>query len=373
MRIIIEIGVIFMNFIYCFHKLAPVKNRVTVISRQSSEPSVDVRILFRRLNELHPEIETRMMYRMIPPGIGGKISYLLHMIGPEMHALATSKVVLLEGYSIPVSILKHKKKLKVIQMWHALGIFKRFGRMVEGNKEGYNKAVIEGMRMHRNYDAVLASSGFCRPFYAQAFGYTEDHIKIIPLPRVDLLRDSSYHEAKAKEIYKVYPELKEKKNILYTPTHRKDDSLRGAVDRLLAANVNDEFNIIVKLHPIDRDSYKNTKAMYCGEFSSFELISVADYVVTDYSAFVFEAAAADRPVFFYAYDMDDYINDRGFCIDYMNDMPTRPVQDAVSLFEMIKNDSYEKSRVKEFSDKFIDDTPGATDRLVELIRVMYNS
>lgn len=373
MRIIIEIGVFFMNLIYCFHKLAPVKNRITFISRQSNDVSVDARMLFAALNEEYPDIETRTMCRMIPSGIAGKIGYVFHMIGPQMHALATSRVIILEGYIIPVSILRHKKRTKVLQMWHALGIFKRFGKMVEGSEEGYNKTVIEGMRMHKNYDVILTSSEFCRPFYAEAFGYPLDKIIVNPLPRVDLLRDEEYHREKAGEIYSIYPELKDKKVILYAPTHRNGESLHQAVDSLIAAGKEKGFSIIVKLHPIDMDSYQNSDAYYCSEFTSFELLSVADYVVTDYSAFVFEAVCSKRPVFFFAYDMEDYNKNRGLCIDYEKEMPTKPQKDPDTLMDMIVENKYDEKRIADFSAKFIDQGTHCTGKLVELTAILYNN
>ena len=47
-----------------------------------------------------------------------------------MYYLATSKVCVLDGYCIPASILKHKKKLKIIQIWHASGAIKKFGYQI---------------------------------------------------------------------------------------------------------------------------------------------------------------------------------------------------------------------------------------------------
>lgn len=45
---------------------------------------------------------------MIPSSFGGKIKYVGEMFR-QMKALATSKVVVLDGYCILASMLKHKR------------------------------------------------------------------------------------------------------------------------------------------------------------------------------------------------------------------------------------------------------------------------
>ena len=53
---------------------------------------------------------------------------------------------------------------------------------------------------------------------------SKDIIKEIPLPRVDLLIDEEYKNKKREELYKKIPELKDKKNILYCSTFRKEEN-----------------------------------------------------------------------------------------------------------------------------------------------------
>ena len=114
------------NFIYFFFKLLPTKNKITFISRQSNVPSVDM-ILIE--NKLPKDIKVVKLCKMLESGIVNKIKYLFHMI-VQMYHIATSKIVVLDTYCILIGILKHKKSLKVIQMWHALGSFKKFGKSI---------------------------------------------------------------------------------------------------------------------------------------------------------------------------------------------------------------------------------------------------
>ena len=105
---------------------------------------------------------------MIPESLPGKIAYCFSIIG-DMYYLATSKVAIIDTYSITVSCLKHKKSLKVIQMWHALGALKKFGLQSVGTKEGRDEKISRAMCMHKNYDYVLAPSKKTAKFYGSVW------------------------------------------------------------------------------------------------------------------------------------------------------------------------------------------------------------
>lgn len=72
----------------------------------------------------------------------------------QMRLIAESKVVIVDGYNIVVSLLKHKKGTKVIQMWHALGAIKQFGYQSIGKKDGINSDMARILKMHNNYDYI---------------------------------------------------------------------------------------------------------------------------------------------------------------------------------------------------------------------------
>ena len=373
MEIILNIAVFFLNIIYAFHKLAPTKNQVAVISRQSEKVSLDARMLLEEIKAQDPDIEVKALYKMIPPGIGGKIRYILHMLGPEMHTLATSRVVVLEGYVISVSILKHKKDLKILQMWHALGIFKRFGYMVADEEEGHSSAVIRGLRMHQGYDMILASSEFVRPYYAEAFNYPVEAVKVLPLPRVDRIRSEEFMADRRQKIEEKFPELSEHPIILYAPTLRRGTDVSADIQRFIQCIDREKYRLVVKLHPVLRKEVSVEGVFTCPGFSSLEVLSVADYVVTDYSAFVFEAACAGKPLFFYAPDLTEYLSRRGLCIDYMSEMPNDPKTKPEEVAAQIDAGDYDLARVKAFADKFVAGGDHNTTALAKTVRLLYNN
>jgi ATP-dependent DNA ligase len=70
-------------------------------------------------------------------------AYLILQVLNEMFHLATSKYCIIDSYVIPVSILKHRNKLVIIQIWHALGAIKKFGYASLGLKESDLKLLKE--------------------------------------------------------------------------------------------------------------------------------------------------------------------------------------------------------------------------------------
>ena len=86
-----------------------------------------------------------------------------------MYHLATSKVCLVDTYIIPVSILKHKKDLKIIQLCHGIGNIKKFGYQTAKNKNGKNNKLSKLLNMHYNYDYLISTSKETSNYYSEAF------------------------------------------------------------------------------------------------------------------------------------------------------------------------------------------------------------
>lgn len=373
--VLIKILIFFCNFIYFFMKLLKTQNKITFISRQSNTINKDFLLLKNDLAIRYPKYKVVILCKKIEKGMLNKIKYIFHMLR-QMYHIATSKVVVLDSYCIPISILKHKKSLKVIQMWHALGSFKKFGYSVQDKKEGTSAKINQLMKMHKNYDYIFTSSEACRPFFAQAFGYDESYFKINPLPRLDLLKNSKYKNNKIREIYHTYPNLKKKKTILYAPTFRikehglinKEQSNDVEYIEKLINEVNfDEYNFILKTHPLSKITIKDDRIIRDKKFTTLDMLFVSDYVITDYSAMVYEASFLEKPLFFYAYDIDTYLKDREFYLNFRTDMPGIITKDAKEIIRAIEQNSYSFERVKEFKNRSILKCGNYTKRINDFI------
>jgi len=343
-----KIGKAILNLIYTFMKSLPQKEKITFISRQHNYENEDFRLVRTQIEKEYPSITCVVMTKMLDKGIASRIEYALHMLA-QMYHIATSKAVVLDTYCIVVSILRHRKNLKVIQMWHAVGALKKYGYSVIGKEEGSSRKVAEAMSMHKNYSYVCISSERCRESVAEAFGVEPEKLVVLPLPRLDLLSDESYQEANADKIYQEYPNLKnQKKKILYAPTFRKKEKEHDAVKALINQIDFTRYELIVKLHPLSKHPETMQGVLVDSKFDTIDMLTVADYVITDYSALVFEAAHLRKPLFFYAYDLNTYLKKRGFYMDYEKEMPGVISDRAERIVEAIEREQFDEEEIERF-------------------------
>lgn len=370
MSIIISIIKIVLNIIYSLLKLLKIKNKITIISRQSNKRTQDLEILYQELKNDLKDYQIVSLTKKIEPGIINKIKYCFHML-VQMYHIATSKVVLLDSYCIVISLLKHKKSLKVIQMWHGIGTMKKSGYSILDKEEGRSSKIAKLLNMHKNYDYIFCSSEACRKDSAELFNYDIEKVLVYPLPRVSLLQDKKYQKDKIKEIYIEYPEISKKKNIVYIPTYRKNnDELEEAIDNLIKEIDYNKYNLILKLHPLTAYSLKDNRAILDKKFTSTEMLFVADYVIADYSTTLFESAILNKPMYFYTYDKDKYIKRRNFYIDYDKEMPGVISKNAKDIIKEIENNSYNLNKIKKFKEKYVEINGNPTKNIVSFIKTL---
>lgn len=333
-----------MGFFYSFYKRRKTENKIAFISRQSETPSTDFRYLINEIKTNYPQYQVVVLCKMIPSSFGGKIKYVGEMFR-QMKALATSKVVVLDGYCILASMLKHKKDLKIIQIWHALGAFKKFGKSVLDKEGGKSSKTASAFKMHNNYSYIAASGDECVPFFAQAFGQPVSKFIPIGIPRMDYLTDPQENERVRGNVLRKYPQLANgRKNILYAPTFRDTqqdkDALANATEELVNKVNYSDLNLIVKHHVVDSNKeqiYTDSRMNKAeGEnFTAMDFMCVADYVVTDYSSVIYEALLKGLPIYIYCFDSDKYIDERGFYIDFWTDIPALYSKNAKGICDFI--------------------------------------
>ena len=349
--IVIKIAIFFLNIIYFFMKLFRTKNKVTMISRQSNNMSLDFELVKKEI-EKHNKYKVVVLCKKLEGKEGAKIKELIkygfHML-KQMYHIATSKAVILDSYCICISILKHKKNLKVIQMWHSVGTMKKFGYDILDQEEGNSSKMAHALKMHKNYTDVLCAGIGYKHDLVRQFNCDPGIIRIIPLPRLDLLSDKKLMDETKAKIYKKYPILKKKKNIIYVPTFRKDETeFEKHINKLISLVDFKKYNLIVSLHPLSIVKIKNKNVIISKEFSSMDMILVSDYVITDYSCILYEAGFIGKPLYFDAFDYDEYNENRSLNIDYFNDLPgvvTRNIEDIINA---INEDKYDYKELHDF-------------------------
>ena len=368
MILLIKTGKIFLGALYAVLKLLPAKNKVVMISRQSDSVGLDFLLLGERLKR-----RTKVVY--LTKTLKGKenarllaaVGYGFHIIR-QMYHLATSRVCVLDSYSIAVSILNHKKSLTVIQMWHSNGTMKKFGYTAIGTAEGSSYKMARLLNMHRNYDVVLCSGEAYRAHLCAGFGVDPEVIKIYTLPRFDLLSDKDYEEKTRSAIYSKYPFLKEKPLVLYAPTFRGDEQSDNFIKHLKALIYSFDYesaNLVIKLHPLTKDLPDCGRALIDSSFTTFDMLFAADRVISDYSCVIYEAGVRGIPLYFYAYDLDDYCVSRGLALDY-GTLPGYTESSAAALIEDLKK-PYDLDELKRFIGLYVENTKDCTEKIARLV------
>lgn len=367
---VIRIVILFKSILNLFYKgmcRRDTDKKVLFMSRQSNKPSVDFELLADCIREEHPDYSIEMLCRMMGGGFKGKVSYAFHIL-KQTKSLSRSRIVILDSYCIPASILKHRDHQVIAQIWHSIGTMKKNSFSILDRPEGRSSAVANAMDMHKNYDVIFCAGEGYRGYLAESFNYPPEALTIVPLPRVDLLRDQNYQEKKRAEILAKYPELAGKKNIVYAPTFRKGEDerepFRKATEALRAAirPYGDKYNLIVKAHPLsDVESD-------CKEYSTMDMLSVCDYFISDYSCVIYEAGVMQIPIFFYAYDYEEYMSRRSVYIDYPGDLPGGMYQKASDLIRDIDEGNYNSAQMAEFINKYVELPKGrAAQKMVKAI------
>lgn len=361
-KYLIKVGIFLLNCIYSIFKLLPTNsNKVLFLSRQSNKPSIDFRMIVSQLEE-DRDVKIIMMTKRIEKRIKDVLFKNVPLFLRQMYHLATSKVCIVDGYNITVSVLKHKKSLIIFQIWHSLGAVKKFGYLAL--KTPYQQMIAKELKMHKNYSYIIAPSMEIKKYFKQCFGYKEDHFLLGTLPRIEYLK--THHRVNKEKIYRKYPQFRNKKIVLYAPTFRTQGTDR--TQEIIDAFQNSKYLFILKVHPNTKTKYRISNCVYdCREFSTLQLLSVADYVITDYSGISLEAASLKKPVYIYGYDFEDYQKDPGMNYDLKKEFGKYFFKDAHALYECIAHEKYDKQVVIDYFNKYVVQTQDVTQKLVDLI------
>lgn len=171
-----------------------------------------------------------------------------------------------------------------------------------------------------------------------------------------------------------------RKVIFYCPTFRegmqnpikKSEEMLYLIDKYLSKN---DLSLYIKLHPWVKDiplsQIENIKIIE-SESDIYPLLPYADILITDYSSIYFDFLLLDKPIIFFAYDIDEYkLNDRSFLLEYDQYTPGKKVFSVKCLMRVIskqlKKDNYIEAR-SNIRNLMFDDIDGESSlRIAKLI------
>lgn len=368
-----EIGYhIFAFFFRLYSFLGVDKNRVFFVMTHDDgrEGNVGTVLTYLKKNKSNMKY-ARVTRRRTDFRGKGKARRALRFFLRTSYEMARAKYIFLDNVFLPMAFCHVKDEVRVIQLWHGTGTIKKFGQDVN---EGRLKELER--RANQKITELIVNSDETKKLYAGCFGISEDKVRVLGLPRTDVFFHKGVQERRLEDFYKQYPELRDKKIILYAPTFRDDElvhpSISFSIDDLME-KMDEDVCLALRLHPFVAYSipYQGKYKDRVYDFSLYNklntLLFATDCLVTDYSSIIFEYVALNRPMIFYAYDLDEFKKDgRGFYNEYEAYVPGPVVQTEKELIEALKKESIDQEKIIEFRERAYAYTDGrATKRLID--------
>ena len=302
-------------------------------------------------------------------------------VNEMLKELATAKYVFVDDASLILSSIPLRKETVAINLWHACGAFKKFGRSTAELKFGSSAATLDKYPNYGNLTHVTVSSPEVIWAYEEAMHLPKGIVKATGVSRTDQFYDKKFVESRKQKLYEIMPEAKDKKVILYAPTFRGHVATASSPDRIdferFCRELGNDYVIVCKHHPFVKnppiipEELQHFARDLTKYLSIEDLLCCADICISDYSSLVFEYSLFEKPMIFYAYDYDNYCDWRGFYYDYSEFTPGPVVQTEDELLNSIKNidTQFDKQKVIDFKEKFMGSCDGhATERIIALMK-----
>ncbi|MCM1178988.1 MAG: CDP-glycerol glycerophosphotransferase family protein [Clostridium sp.] len=298
----------------------------------------------------------------------GYEAYYHHSMKGIWYALR-GKVYLFDNYSKDISFWLSGGALK-FNMWHGVPLKKiqadNVFDKVRHPKNGWEAFKFFPRRLSDEKPShyVLATSEFMKPIFGSAF--QTQNVSTVGYPRIDSFAFDcieNLHTETEQRILNRIQELLEKnadsKMIYYMPTFRNSET--EFFDKMDLESFNrflQENHLIfcTKLHPksklraqflaIEKGNIVNIDA----DTDPYVFIPISDVLVTDYSSIYFDYLFAGKPILFFDYDLNTYLQDsREMYFDYEHYTPGVKAGNQAELEQALSNitkgvDEYKEAR-----------------------------
>ncbi len=283
---------------------------------------------------------------------------------------ARAKCTFVSDYYLPAFANEPRKGSRLVQVWHGCGAFKKWGYSTRNSSWGLQNDFFEKYNVHKTYTDIITSCEAVNGIYAEAFAADIEKVKALGVARTDVFFDRSFINEKTKEVREKYNIPENKKILLWAPTYR-GDSLQKSHNEItldlekMYNELKDDYVLLIKLHPhlVKGFNARTFAPDYMKDFAIKphpaypieNLLCAADIVISDYSSLIFEYSLLERPMIFFAYDLEEYDGSRSFYYDYESFIPGPIVKDTDGIiYEVRKSENgFDASEITAFRNKFM--------------------
>jgi CDP-glycerol glycerophosphotransferase (TagB/SpsB family) len=367
-----RISYIFMAIIFYITYLLPInEKKILLIMTHDDSDEGNVGSTYKYFRKKNPDLIFKKVIKENYTFKPNKnlLKNLIYIFLVVPFHISTSKTIFMDNVFLPFSTIKVKKDTRLVQLWHGTGSIKKFGIDTE---EGWVKKL--GISTNKNTTHFIVGSSWMKEIYKTAFQADEDKIFNIGCPRTDFFFNKTFLQESRNNFYHDYPELSNKKIILYAPTFRdydkNSDKIQIHLDiENLLSNLSDEHVLIIRLHPyiarkVNLNKYfKDSSTKRIFDFSTYDklntLLICCDILITDYSSIIYEYALMKKPMIFYPYDLDEFEKSgRGFYGDYKSIVPGPVVFKTENIVDIINKKIVNNYDIDEFLKNYLEKCDG---------------
>ena len=242
--------------------------------------------------------------------------------------------------NIERSLHYKKKGCRYLNTWHGTP-YKYIGNDV-GNRKDYDFS---------NVDFWCYASQYEKDIFKRAFNVKESSLIPTGMPRNDEL-----YRVTDEEVLSIKNRIGlplDKKIILYAPTWR-DSTDHGATysikppinTKYWEERLKDGYIVLFRTHGYTNKllgvEFNDVIRDYSSYPSINDLLKVSDILISDYSATMTDYSILERPILCFAYDYEQYKNERGLYIDFEKDMPSGVLRTEDEVLSRIKKMNYQE-------------------------------
>jgi teichoic acid ribitol-phosphate primase len=365
-------------------RLLPLRRRIVIATSHDPDLRGNLAVIRDALAAEHPDIPIIVATRRQPTDDVNRLRILRRALTNGITAgyrLARTRLFIVDDYYFPIYVIRPRAGTTIVQTWHAAGAFKKFGYSVLDKAFGADELLVSRVAIHSNYDVCLVSSMSFAPQYAEAFGQPLDgrFRSDIGMPRTDALFDDAGTARAVAAVRARYAIPDGRRVVLYAPTFRGESVSKAEPGvlldlRLLQSELTADHVLLLRLHPFVRTGFAlgDDLAGFVIDVSDHpdinELLPVADVLITDYSSVMYEYALLRRPMLFFAPDLDEYHDERGFYFDYRTGVPGPVIRESAEVARWLRSGDFDRDRVDAFARASFDVADGhATARFIERI------
>lgn len=266
-----------------------------------------------------------------------------------------------------------KQHIFYLNTWHGTPL-KKIGKDENAKAKGHGI----GTKDIHTENVMLAQSHYDAEIFSRSFGIPRDKFVICDLPRNDIL--AHYTEEMRREIREKLSIPKRKKVVLYSPTFREysRDSKNNCVLTLpvnfknWSSFLGEEWLILFRAHYEVAEQMNIQENEFIRDVSEYpnldELMIASDCLISDYSSIFFDYAIMEKPIYCFAFDLDEYSQKRGLYLDLEKELPCKVNRTESELLEDISGGDYAWERFRQFRKKYVPHAGFATERVLDIIQ-----